>query len=444
MNIALLAWILLAGQVITHIILIGFFVRTGASTKKKQPREEPAGLQAQAKINSLAEDLKAANTGLQQLKTENAQYKEKLSGKDQELEKILAQNLKQDKEREEQLQEKNARIEVLENEALQLSILKDENKVMAAELKNLEARIEALKKEQASPARGETVKVETHPSERIKARKNKKIGEILLEYGFITRDILDKALAFQEKTNCSISQYLLSNGYISESQLAQCLCTQFSIPYLPLGCYAISEKIIEMVPAEVAQKHWLIPVEKLGNLLSVVMVDPLDANAIKEVEEITRCQVQPFVGILSEIIEALTKYYKIPVKDREFKEERALPFFIDTETYKGPERRGALRYRAQINIHFAADGHYKETKTKDISQGGILFESDIPIAVGSYFTLQIDLPEDYSPLPIAAIAQVMRVIRLEEQKFGIGIKIIKISRQELNILLEYASSHEEK
>lgn len=273
--------------------------------------------------------------------------------------------------------------------------------------------------------------------------KKKKIGEILLKNGFITQEILDKAIFYQEKNKCNITQFLLSNGYINEAQLAQCLCTQFGVPYLPLASYNISQKIIELVPAKIAEKYWLIPVEKIGNLLSVVMVDPFDLTAIQEIEDITGCQVQVFVGILSEIIEEITKYYKITIKEKELMGERKIPFFIDTQTYSGPERRTALRFKTKIKVHYPIDGFYKISVTNDISQIGILFESESTLRIGTLFTLQIDLPEEYSPLPIAVIVQVVRIIQLENNKFGIGVKIIKIAKQELDAILEYASTHEE-
>ena len=46
----------------------------------------------------------------------------------------------------------------------------------------------------------------------------------------------------------------------------------------------------------------------------VVMADPLDTKALKEVEEITGYKTKPFVGIISEIIAALEFYYKVTIK----------------------------------------------------------------------------------------------------------------------------------
>jgi hypothetical protein len=194
------------------------------------------------------------------------------------------------------------------------------------------------------------------------------------------------------------------------------------------------------VPVDIAEKYWLIPVEKTGNFLMVAMADPFDTRAIQEIEKITGCLVQPFVSILSEIMDALEAYYKVAVKEKYTKGKITAPFFVDTEAYKGLERRDSIRFKAAIDIYYPLDGFYKSSKTKDVSKGGFLFESDAALTIGALIPLQIDLPGEISPLPITAIVQVIRITALENKKFEIGTKIIKISKQELDIILDYASS----
>lgn len=275
-------------------------------------------------------------------------------------------------------------------------------------------------------------------------QEKKKIGEILIEHNLITKEVLAKALAYREKCGCSITQYLLAYGYIDEVQLAQCLCTQFGIPYLPLTSYDISDEIIKLVPLDIAQKYWLIPVDKRGDALMVVMIDPLDAKAIKEVEDITGYKVMPFVGIISEIVEALELYYKISVKEKEAKSGKLPPFFINTKSYQGIERRRSVRFNTKIDVQFPVNGYYKRSQTKNVSRGGLSFDSQDSFAPGTFISLEINLPKEFSPLPILAITQVVRAVLLEDNKFEICTKLIKISKQELTTLIEYASIHNEE
>ena len=53
----------------------------------------------------------------------------------------------------------------------------------------------------------------------------------------------------------------------------------------------------------------LIAVDRVGSVLTVAMSNPLNHQAIEDVEMITKCQVQIFVSTISAITRAISKYY---------------------------------------------------------------------------------------------------------------------------------------
>jgi hypothetical protein len=153
----------------------------------------------------------------------------------------------------------------------------------------------------------------------------------------------------------------------------------------------------------------------------------------------------PFVGIFSEIVIALQNYYKISVdKEGAAKTIRTLPFFIEVETFKGLDRRSSIRFNSKIDMFFPVQGFYKQSQTKDVSRDGFSFQTDTPVPVGTILTLEFLLPKEISPLPIAAITQAVRIIPLEGNKFEMNVKTVKVSKQELDIIIEYASHHQEE
>jgi type IV pilus assembly protein PilB len=60
----------------------------------------------------------------------------------------------------------------------------------------------------------------------------------------------------------------------------------------------------------VAKQYVLIPIDKIGNNLTIVMSNPLNIQAIEDVELISGCSVQTFVSTSSDIKRAIEKYYK--------------------------------------------------------------------------------------------------------------------------------------
>ena len=67
---------------------------------------------------------------------------------------------------------------------------------------------------------------------------------------------------------------------------------------------------MEAVPKNVCEQYCLIPNDKIENNLTLAMSNPLNKEAIEDIEEITKCSVQIFVTTTSDIRNALSKYYK--------------------------------------------------------------------------------------------------------------------------------------
>lgn len=139
---------------------------------------------------------------------------------------------------------------------------------------------------------------------------NKQLGEVLIEQGIITHEHLQKGLDFQKEKGGLIGEIFVEMGYVKEEDIAQALTVQYGFPYLPLSNYDINPEVVGIIPLRVAKQYLLIPIDKIGNNLTVVMSNPLNMQAIEDVELITGCNVQVFVSTSSDIKKSISKYYK--------------------------------------------------------------------------------------------------------------------------------------
>lgn len=144
----------------------------------------------------------------------------------------------------------------------------------------------------------------------LKRITNKQLGELLIERGVIERKHLEKALLLQKEKGGLIGEILVELGFAKEEDIAQALTCQYGFPYLPLKNYEIDPEIIKSVPENVAKQYCLIPIDKIGKSLTLSMSNPLNIQAIEDVEMITGCSVQTFVSTSSDIREAIARYYK--------------------------------------------------------------------------------------------------------------------------------------
>lgn len=144
----------------------------------------------------------------------------------------------------------------------------------------------------------------------LKRLVSKQLGELLKEGKIITDMQLKEALEIQKEKGGLIGEILVSLGYAKEEEIAQALTIQYGFPYLPLDNYEIEQDVINIIALDIAKKHGVIPIDKIGATLTVAMVNPLNTAALEEIEAITKCTVQPFVTTSTSFQNALKKYYK--------------------------------------------------------------------------------------------------------------------------------------
>ncbi len=139
---------------------------------------------------------------------------------------------------------------------------------------------------------------------------NKHLGELLVERGVISREQLGVAMAYQQKKGGLIGEVLVELKFATEEDIAQALTCQYGFPYLPLSNYEIDSEVINAVSENVCRQFCLIPIDKIGKSLTLAMANPLNVQAIEDVELITGCTVQTFVSTATDIKNSISKYYK--------------------------------------------------------------------------------------------------------------------------------------
>ena len=138
---------------------------------------------------------------------------------------------------------------------------------------------------------------------------SKQLGELLLEKGIINQEQLEKALKLQRERGGLIGQILVMLGYAKEEEIAQALTVQYGFPYLPLDNYEINAEAIKLISENVATQYNLIAIDKIGDLMTIAMSNPLNVQAIEDIELITKCKVQVFVSTMTDVNNAIKKYY---------------------------------------------------------------------------------------------------------------------------------------
>jgi type IV pilus assembly protein PilB len=135
------------------------------------------------------------------------------------------------------------------------------------------------------------------------------LGKILLDRNVISLKQLKHALEVQKKKGGYFGEVLINLGYIEERDIVAALVVQCHIPYIAIDQYEIDRNIIQLVPGDVARKYHVVPLDRVNDILSVAMADPMDMAARAEIKRITNYQLAPFISTESEIARAIRRWY---------------------------------------------------------------------------------------------------------------------------------------
>jgi len=139
----------------------------------------------------------------------------------------------------------------------------------------------------------------------------KQLGELLIERKVITPEQLAAALKIQQAKGGLLGQILVTLEYASEEAVVQVLTAQYGFPYLPLKSYAIDPDLLRIIPENVARQYCLVPVDHIGDTLTIAMADPLNSKVVEDIGMLSRCSVQVFVSTGSEVMEAIQRSYGV-------------------------------------------------------------------------------------------------------------------------------------
>jgi len=162
------------------------------------------------------------------------------------------------------------------------------------------------------------------------AYTRERLGELLLKTGLIDEDQLSTALETQAERGGKLGLILIDQLVVNEDQLADTLAVQKGIPRVSLSNYAFDRGAVSVLPQRVARRRMVIPLNyDEDGAIVVAMADPLDIEALDEVELRSGRRAVPVVTTSSEILLAIDKYM---AEHEAFREVIELTSLIESES----------------------------------------------------------------------------------------------------------------
>jgi type IV pilus assembly protein PilB len=135
------------------------------------------------------------------------------------------------------------------------------------------------------------------------------LGAILYKSQIITEKDIATALEAQKETGLRFGETLVSLGIVRQEDIDWALSHQLNIPYVRIRKETVDPAVLSLVPASVARRFNLLPIVRIGDELGIAIADPLNKEAIAEVERVSGCTVSVSMGLLREILEMQSYFY---------------------------------------------------------------------------------------------------------------------------------------
>jgi type IV pilus assembly protein PilB len=188
------------------------------------------------------------------------------------------------------------------------------------------------------------------------------IGQILIELGRIGPQHLEQAKAHAAQAGCDLDRAFLDLELLSEDDLASALSSHFDIPGFSLARLPKPDpKVTALVPEPIARKCGIVPLERAGDTLILLMSDPADIRTVQAVRTQTQLDVQPVVGSGTTVKVALDSFYP---KAKPAKQLKILPFVAKLITEEAARTYRALPVDRDGNVITVAVAHPEVGKVK--------------------------------------------------------------------------------
>ena len=123
-----------------------------------------------------------------------------------------------------------------------------------------------------------------------------RVGDLLIREGLLSRDGLSKALDDARRNGNRLGISLIRLGLVGEQDLTRLLARHHRVPAVDIDRVKLDPKLVRLIPGDLALKHTVLPLRRVGRTLTVAMADPTDLGVIDDLKFITRFDIEPVLA----------------------------------------------------------------------------------------------------------------------------------------------------
>lgn len=143
----------------------------------------------------------------------------------------------------------------------------------------------------------------------------RKIGDILINEGLVTEDVLLKAIETQNHSGGRLGEILIGMGALSTRQFYHSLAKQLHVSYCDLNTTIPNTDALKLFTPSEAKVFRAIPLQIHGTTLHVALENPTELNRLEAIRARTGYRVFPHLAAPEHIDNALRRFYEAPAAE---------------------------------------------------------------------------------------------------------------------------------
>ncbi len=124
---------------------------------------------------------------------------------------------------------------------------------------------------------------------------NKRLKSILLKGGLLNEERLGEALAKAEDGERSLTEVLIEDGHLTEEDIITAMSEETHLPPIAVEKVQPDDTLSTLLPQNLASYYGVIPVSKVGNVLTLAVSNPFDILQLDDIQIITGCEIRPVI-----------------------------------------------------------------------------------------------------------------------------------------------------
>jgi len=270
--------------------------------------------------------------------------------------------------------------------------------------------------------------------------KKRYLGEILVDNECCTMEQVQECLALQHNGSKErIGELLMERGFISEDDLGEALSVQLGVPYVrEISEDMVDKELVSRVPFNFAKKNKLIPLYSDDGTVTVAVADPLNMQPLDDVRLLLHKEIETIISRENEILDAINKYYHTDIKAAEKmiedmqEEERdsGEVYYIEevTEDLLDMAEKAPIIKLVNLIIYQAV-----KQRASDIHIEAFEDEMRVRYRIDGVLYPRVSPPKQYQPSIISRV-KIMAKLNIAERRLPQDGKIvIKVGDREVDI-----------